>query len=184
MLGVTEETVHHYLQYLYSGKIPCQSLEDIADPEDSKCRSRLIRFHALTSKLGDSRAMDAAVSSLIASLDEGNLPNHDAIKEIYAATKSGSRLRKFLVDTYVWSGAAEEVSEKACKAFLLDVAKASLAKIAELGEDGWEDNLAAASCCDYHEHPEDKPCLNKKRKRDGEEDEAESGEDEEASESG
>lgn len=171
---LTDETLNCYMLYLYSGIIQCQGLGEEDALEDADCRSRLIDFYDLASRLEDGGAMDAAVSGMIASAEQGYIPSGDTIKRIYAVTKSDSPFRRLIVDMHVWRADYTELSDMNGKAFLLDLAKASLRKIEDLDADDWHDNVAAVSCCKYHQHSKGETCLSKKRKRDDEDHDVES----------
>ena len=171
MPDITERALYSYITYLYTGRIPCQSPVKIDDPYGIVCQRRLVGFYALASKLEGSVAMDAAISAIISSVDKGNLPNCDTIRQVYAVTEPGCRLRKIVVDMHVCN--AKALTDGYIKPFLLDVANASFQKLTELGKGDFDENLAAASCCDYHQHAEGAACVSKKRKRDDQDNEPE-----------
>lgn len=129
----------------------------------------------MAQKLGDSAAMDMAISTLLvvsqeACVDEkGNkckftLPSAEVVSMVYEHTSTTSPIRRLMVDMYHWWAAAEHIDEKLPPSFVVSLARAALdqQRITKSERYG---SVVQASCCDYHQHDGKAACSNRRAKQ-------------------
>ena len=155
-------TFHTYVQWLYTGKIPCQTdrrpLGYLA----------LARLYGFGEKVIDKTLKDTVLDAIVACTFQANEQGHrtfpmkDTVKTIYKSTSVGSPARRLMVDMYLAHGNEQMVSEKSHlnhKAFLQDLSRALL-KERVLPDNAKRkfSQLMSGTPCSYHQHGEDEPC--------------------------
>ncbi|CZT18692.1 uncharacterized protein RCC_04536 [Ramularia collo-cygni] len=134
----------------------------------------IMKLYIMAQKLGDGGAMDAAVSTLLATSQEPcsvgkrcnfTLPSTEVVQKAYAHTSTASPIRRLMVDMYLWWAAAEHIDERYPTQFVVSVAKAGLDSARGARHTGYG-SFAQASCCDYHQHEPHVVCSSRKMEED------------------
>ena len=152
-------TFYGYIQWLYAGKLPCQSSEKY-------CFLPLAKLYVIGEKLIDDKLQDRVLDAIIAThRKEQCYPSKTTVKTIYHATPEGSPGRRLMVDMHLLFGAPEAISNKNEEThldFLVDLTKALL-KGRTISEKTREEHLElySGTPCSYHKHGKDEPCSGK-----------------------
>ena len=167
-----------FVKYLYSGKLAMQvdksSTEANVDEWKLLCKLWIFGKH-----IGHVKLQNDVMDTLLHIYDE---VVHEGTKEaaappkvvdyVYRYTKTGSKLRRFVVDTFVWAcrpGHLDRCGHDFVKAFYRDLAAACIKELAPHNTN--TGICGTVNSCDYHEHVDGAICGN-----DGPEDTAPDGE--------
>lgn len=150
------DTLYGYTQWLYTGKLPCQTSE-------TYCFVPLAKLYVLGEKLIDDNLQDRVLDAIIATVrKEHCYPSKATVKTIYRSTPEGSPARKLMVDVHVIHGAPSWISSKTEEThfdFLIDLTKALLDGRSVSEKTRREHSeLASGIPCSYHKHRKDEPC--------------------------
>ncbi|WPB06112.1 uncharacterized protein RHO25_010769 [Cercospora beticola] len=162
-------TFRYFTEYLYTGRFRCGVYVENSPLRDCE---EFVDVYLLAEKVSDEDLMDAALSAILSigrtEHETGDywLPTAKAIENAYKQTNKSSKLRKLLVDLWLWRCDLDDPDDPADfpKEFLWDLAATAIKKVRKVSSN--EFLPASMKCCDYHQHKKGEPCANRKRKRD------------------
>lgn len=134
----------------------------------------MIELYEFSSTLCDTDAMDASISGIFELSNRpfhgvpGYLPTADEIREAYEYSTVGSPLRRLMVDLVLRGMRPEDIDPDSPAGFLVDVAKAAIAKASTFADQSGR-SVPSLNVCNYHQHSRKGICpdrRSKKRKHD------------------
>ena len=160
-----------YVHWLYHGKIDCHQAIDAVQKLKSRVKLEvLIHCYLLGDTLGTPAIKNNVIDQMIEFNEEyNNLPRKDLITHVYRETQQSSKLRKLIVDLYVWTATAEDIEslddtttpfEFVCDAFKTHFAAVRAHESYDLWVSINEATFQKQKCGTYHEHAEGEqvPC--------------------------
>ena len=142
----TSTTFNDYLTLVYRDKVAKAT-------EVQAYFVRLIRLYLLADKLGDLKASNKTIDKIIKFSDRNaSAPEYATVAMVMAATPENSRLRRLMVDFYVFEVTEQSFDEEAedyLRGFHALVAK-ELVKLREYNLD--ETGVKDQPRCHYHQH--------------------------------
>ncbi|KAK5675406.1 hypothetical protein LTS10_011848 [Elasticomyces elasticus] len=151
------EVFSNYVQWLYSGAVPCKDATNSGEAD-------LIKLWILADLLMAPKLQDLIATTIItARRTEKCTLAWEVVNETYSKTAEGSPLRRLVIDLYVKAGTADWLSKDTRtvpQEFMTDLTKALLSQrmVKETAKTEELKGLYAGVPCGYHVHDKDKPC--------------------------
>ncbi|KAM3417705.1 hypothetical protein BST61_g5939 [Cercospora zeina] len=157
--SITKSGCELYLHYIQVGNFP---LDQFKPRIRERCQHReeisvaLIELYSMSTTFYAEQTMDAAASGLAEIFSVPGqaatvIPGAASVTKAYAVTKSGSKLRRLMVDLYMRNARGARVDSHWPRQFVIDLAGAALKTVGDM-ERGQGLHKPALDQCLYHEH--------------------------------